>query len=196
MTLVALDVALLPPPPVADLAVRLSAGLPRTQSEGLRLDPVHPPHITLIQQFVREAELEEAIGRIDRIARDTPAIPLRVEGGSKGRSSVRMDIDPAPALVSLHTRVMEELQEFERTAGSAGDFFEGDARPGDVIWVSGYRATSSFAAYTPHITLGHAPSPPHIAPIEFTASTLAACHLGRFCSCRHVFRSWTLRERD
>ena len=193
MKLIALDVALLPPGPVNALATTLSASLPRKHSKGLRLDPAHPPHITLTQQFVREAELDEVLDRIDRVARDTPPLPLHVPGGGRGRSSVWMAVDPAPELVALHARLMDDLRGFERPAGGPGAFFEGDARPSDVIWVAGYRAKSSFTAYTPHITLGHAPGPPSIAPFKFTAATLAACHLGRFCTCRHVFRSWTLR---
>ena len=46
--------------------------------------------------------------------------------------------------------------------------------------------------FRPHITLRHASHPPTIEPFDFTATTVAACHLGRFCSCRRVLRSWTL----
>lgn len=60
------------------------------------------------------------------------------------------------------------------------------------MWVTGYRLKSSFGAFTPHISLGHGDQPPAIEPLTFTATMVAACHLGRFCSCRTILRSWEL----
>ena len=111
---------------------------------------------------------------------------------AKGSHSLWMAIEQTPELTELHERVMEALRGFDRPGGGPGAFFEGDARVGDVVWVTGYRLKSSFGAFTPHITLGHGDEPPAIEPMTFTATTVAACHLGRFCSCRRVLRSWEL----
>ena len=62
----------------------------------------------------------------------------------------------------------------------------------DVQWVTGYRTSSSGPSFQPHITLGHAVRPPAIEPFDFEATTVAACHLGRFCSCRRVLRTYDL----
>jgi hypothetical protein len=191
MKLVAVDVALLPPPDVADMAIRLSASLP-DRADRLRLDTGHLPHITLTQLFVRQPELDEAFQRIGDLLRDVAPLQLHVPGGGKGSNAVWIAIDPSPVLVGLHERLMETLRGFERPGGGPGAFFGHDARPGDVLWVTGYRLKSAFAAFTPHITLGHAPAPPRIDPFDFTASVVAACHLGRFCSCRRVLRQWDL----
>ncbi len=87
---------------------------------------------------------------------------------------------------------MDTLVAFERTGGTEAAFVEGDARPGDVAWVAGFRRTSSDAAFTPHITLGHAATLPNVEPVTFDATTIAACHLGKFCTCRRVLRQWEL----
>jgi hypothetical protein len=63
---------------------------------------------------------------------------------------------------------------------------------GDVIWVSGFRLKAAFGEFTPHVTLGHGKEPPAIEPFAFDATTVAACHLGRFCTCRRVLANWTL----
>jgi len=60
------------------------------------------------------------------------------------------------------------------------------------MWVTGFRLKSAFGAFTPHITLGHGEHLPEIEPFEFEATTIAACHLGRFCTCRKVLREWRL----
>jgi hypothetical protein len=190
--LLALDIAILPPPDARERAVRLSATLRGSESQGLRLDAEHLPHITLTQQFVRLDELDAVFGRVDEALRGQPPLTIHVTGGGTGASSVWMAVTRTAAISRLHERLMESLRGFERPGGGPAAFFEGDARAGDVVWVAGYRLKSSLSAYTPHITLGHASEPPRVDPLTFEATTVAACHLGRFCSCRRVLRSWEL----
>ena len=192
-TLLALDVAILPPPDVGERAARLSVTLPAEQSQGLRLDADHLPHITLTQQFVRSDDLDAIFECLDEALRGQPPMTLQVTGGGKGASSVWMDVARTAAISRLHGRLMDALHGFERPGGGPAAFVAGDARQDDVAWVTGYRRTASLSAYTPHITLGHASEPPAVDPWTFEATTVAACHLGRFCTCRQVLRSWELR---
>jgi len=191
-TLLALDIAILPSPDVRQRAVQSSATLPGEEFQGLRLDADHLPHLTLTQHFVRIDELDAIFERVDEALRGQPTLTLRATGGGKGTSSVWIAVERTEAIAELHERLMETLRGFERPGGGPAAFFEGDARVGDVVWVTGYRLTSSLSAYTPHITLGHASEPPPIDPFTFEATTVAACHLGRFCCCRRVLRSWKL----
>lgn len=190
--LMAVDVAILPPDDVSARARAVSAALPG-DPDGFRLDAEHLPHVTLLQAFVREDELETVLERVDTALRGRGALRLRVTGGGKsGGSSVWMAIERSPELDALHESLMHELVGLERPGGTPAAFAGGDARVGDVLWVTSYRLKSSFGAFTPHITLGHAAEPPSIEPFSFTADTVAACHLGRFCTCRRVIRAWSL----
>ena len=191
MNLIAVDVALIPPDDVSARAMRLSASLP-PDARGFLLDAEHLPHVTLIQCFIREDELDVAFDRIDEVMRGRRPLPLTVSGGGQGSSSVWMAIERSADLDALHEDLMHALVGLERPGGTPAAFFGGDARVGDVLWVTGYRLKSSFGAYNPHITLGYADQPPRIQPFSFTANTVAACHLGRFCTCRRVLRRWTL----
>jgi hypothetical protein len=105
-----------------------------------------------------------------------------------------MAIEHSSTLIDLHRRLMEALEPFERTGGTREAFVGGEARPGDVAWVSGFRRASSYEAFAPHITLGHASTLPDVEPVTFDATTIAACHLGRFCTCQRVVRMWDLRR--
>lgn len=193
--LLALDVAILPPPGVRDLAITLSAALPDADFEGLRLDEGRLPHVTLTQQFVRTGDLDRILERLDHVLRGQPPLTLHVTGAGKTRAStVWMAIARGDALASLHERLMDAMLEFEQAGGGPAAFVGRDGRLADVAWVTGYRQHSSFLAYMPHITLGHAGEPPRIEPLTFDATTVAACHLGRFCTCRRVLRRWDLRR--
>lgn len=191
-TLLALDVAILPPLNVRQRAIELSASLPESESHGMRLDDTHLPHLTLTQMFVRTEELELALEKVDEVMRGRRPLHLTISGGGKGSNAVWMTVENTPELQELHERVMEATRGLERPGGTPAAFHGGDARVGDMLWVASYRLKSSFGHYTPHITLGHAETPPAVAPMSFTADTVAACHLGRFCSCREVLRSWSL----
>ncbi|HKE88478.1 MAG TPA: 2'-5' RNA ligase family protein [Vicinamibacterales bacterium] len=187
--LIALDVAILPPRHVSDRAIELSSTLPREESQGLLLGPDYLPHITLLQLFVSTDDLNVCLDRFSEVVA-LSEMRLRVTGGATGSHTVWMEIELTPALVQLHTRLLDTALPFERSGADATAFYDGDARDRDIGWVAGYRAISSGASFRPHITLGHATHPPVIEPFEFEATTLAACHLGRFCSCRRVLRAW------
>lgn len=190
--LLALDVAVLPPPDVTARAIALSAALPADEFQGFRLDEHHLPHITLMQLFARTNELEEVLLRVDQVVRPRSPLRLRVAGGGQGTQSVWMAIEPTQPLIALHEQLVETLRGLERPDGGTGAFFDADARMRDVLWVAGYRLKSSFGHYTPHITLGHASRPPSIEPFSFEATVVAVCHLGTFCTCRRIIRQWTL----
>jgi len=190
--LLAIDVAVLPTPAVRERAVELSASLPASESHGLRLDDEHLPHITLSQHFIRADERDLAFEKIDEVLRRQKPLKLAITGGGKSSSAVWMTVEKTPQLQQLHERLMEALRGVERAGATPAAFFGGDARMGDVLIVASYRVNSSFAGFAPHITLGHASEPPVIERMSFQTSIIAACHLGRFCSCREILRSWTL----
>jgi 2'-5' RNA ligase len=194
--LLALDIAILPPREVSSRAIELSASLPESESLGLRLGGDVLPHITLTQQFVTLDSLEAVLDRVGSELTGIEPLPLTVTGAGGGRSPVWMSIQPTPALVDLHERLMDAMRPFEVQGGSEASFFDGNARRADVEWVSGYRQTSSYGGFRPHITLGHASALPDIEPATFEATTIAACHLGKFCTCCHVLRQWELPAKN
>ncbi len=194
-TLIAFATVVLPPPHVSQLAVELSASLPPEESKGLHAGAQQLPHITLTQQFVRADELPAVLAHLDDVLRDERPLELHVTGGDSVGGAAWMVVEPTSTLIGLHERLMEALRGFERAAGGPGAFLNGAGRLADVLWVDSYRLKSAMQAFAPHITLGHSARPPAVEPLTFTANTIAACHLGRFCTCEHVFRRWTLTNR-
>lgn len=190
--LLAIDVAILPPPSISRRAIALSAALPRSESLGLLLGDDVLPHITLTQHFVPGDRVDEIVDRAGSALAGFEPLRLKVTGAGRGRSSVWMAVEPTPKLSEMHRLLMERLHDFERTGGTPAAFVDGDARPGDVEWVAGFRRNSSYEAFTPHITLGHAATLPLVEPVSFEATTIAVCHLGRFCTCRRILRQWEL----
>lgn len=191
-TTTAIDIAILPPADVSARAVALSAALPVAESQGLLLGGDRLPHITLTQQFVRSESLDALLAQIDRVVGGQSRLRLRVTGGGKISNAVWMSIERTPELAGLHERLEQVTEPFEVSTGDPSAFFGDDARDRDARWVEEFRRESSFERFTPHITLGHAAAPPFVEPFDFVATTIAVCHLGRFCTCRRVIRAWSL----
>ncbi|HTM02366.1 MAG TPA: 2'-5' RNA ligase family protein [Vicinamibacterales bacterium] len=190
--LIAVDVALLPPEPVCRQAVAINAALPTAESQGLRFDATHVPHVTLTQQFIDAGEVPRIEAALTATLSSHRPLALDVTGAGRGSRSIWMSIQRTPELDHLHTALMDALQPFERTGGSIAAFEGGDARPGDVAWVSGFRRSAAYGRFRPHITVGHASQLPIVARTSFTAGTIVLCRLGRFCSCITKLRTWGL----
>jgi 2'-5' RNA ligase superfamily len=191
---VAIDVAILVAGDVAVQAREVNLALAAGRADALRLDDSHLPHVTLAQQFVDRARLDELFTELDRIVRHEPGLSLRISGAVVERGTVQLAVDASPDLQRLHELLMDAIEPFESPEGGADAFrTDGEAiRPQDVDWVRSYRDDAAYAHYRPHITVGHAAAGPSVAPVNFRASRVGVCELGRFCTCRTVLRDWKL----
>jgi len=193
--LIAVDVAILLPTDVSQRAVALNAELHAQNDDDLRLDADHLPHVTLTQQFIREDEIELTMEQIDGVLAQQPPFRVIATGTAQSGHTVWIGIERTQEIIDLHERLMEALRGVERPGGTPAAFVDGAGRLADVVWVAGFRLKSSFGQFQPHITLGHGAEPPALEPFAFDATTVAACHLGRFCTCRRVLRAWSLDVR-
>ena len=190
---VAVDVAILLPPPARAVVERLNAGFDHAPDAGFRFDAAHHPHVTLSQHFVRRDRLAEvrrlAGGVVDALER----FEVRVTGARAGRTSQVLAVEASAPLRRLHERLMDAMRG-EEVAGDAAAF-QADgapARPADAVWVAGFRERSSYARYDPHVTVGIGRRPLSAAPFRFRVEEIALCRLGRFCTCRDRLAGWAL----
>jgi len=189
--LIAIDVALVPPEPVLERARRINAAL---KDGGLQFDSTHLPHLTLVQLFIRRANLPALAARLDPICGVTAPLPIRVRGFASEGATVSFQVDRTAELVQLHESLMDTLREWEEPEGGAGVFFSDGEPPRemDVAYVTNFRAQASYAKFIPHITLGFGIAPRPGRPFEFLADRIGLFHLGRFCACRMLLHQWTV----
>ncbi len=193
-SVVALDVAILVPNPVAGPAAAISRALAGDEPDALRLDATHLAHLTLAQQFVEVARLDDLFAELDRVLRHEPPLMLRIPGATADHATVMLAVNATPDLQRVHELVMDAIAPFESPEGDPGAFVEeGETiRVRDIDWVRNYRENSGYAHFNPHVTVGHGRRAPECPPIEFRGDRIAACQLGRFCTCRRVLREWRL----
>ncbi|MBI2833353.1 MAG: 2'-5' RNA ligase family protein [Acidobacteria bacterium] len=202
---VAIDVALLPPPGIVALAERLNA-LARS-GDDLTLDADHLPHLTIVQQFIRRERLDEACAQVEDVWRTTSPFTVRLESRTKSSGSphssllsphspvpatIVLEVEPSPDLRRLHELMLEALAGYAHLAGTADAFAAGEEpRLQDVEYVKVFHTMSAGGRFSPHITLGHGEHEFLASgPLDFPADHLALCQLGRFCTCGVVLREW------
>lgn len=193
----AIDIALLLPGSAADAATEINRRLDGGRPGGLTLDATHLPHITLVQLFVAEDRLGQLFPRLDRVAANFEPLEIRVRGLDDESGTAMLALEENDTLLALHAALMETVREFEVTGGAESFFTEGDlpARERDVAWVAGYRADHSGPHFVPHVTVGHGSGGGPVVPFAFRAARLAACHLGRYCTCRRIVYERCLEDR-
>lgn len=189
-----MDIALLLPDEARAQAEAVNRALRLTRPDTLHLDDMHFAHVTLLQQFVRYENLPALAVRIETVLRGRSALTLAVTGAGRTDETVVLLVERTPALLELHTELMDACASLEEPNGDETAFYDPDEPPRDrdVAWVRHFRTEAAYGRFWPHITVGHGDPPAGVAPFTFTADRVALCHLGRFCTCRVVLRDWRL----
>lgn len=173
MTLVAINVLLDPDAATVAVAEGWNARLREAEPRGFALDADHSPHITLVQAFVRAAELDTLASALCQTlsAEPPPPCPSQATGlyhlSDGTRGLMGLVIAPTEALRTLQQRLLSALAPFIVAEGSSDAFApRPDGQPVSaptLAYVSDYVSSRTGDAYHPHLTLG-------IGPLELVAS--------------------------
>jgi hypothetical protein len=199
--IVAIDVALLPPPGIWDWAVDLSKEINRGIEQKIILDKTHLPHVTLLQMYVNCNDLKKIFDSVTTILQDFQSLNLNAQEivvttpGTEERW-ISIKIEKAKDLERLHKEILDNLKKYRQKKDSNAFLTDKNevASPFSLQlqWVED-SPKSDYAKYFPHITLAISDKvPPQIQPREFVANRLAICHLGNYCTCRKILREWEL----
>ncbi|MBU0953386.1 MAG: 2'-5' RNA ligase family protein [Nanoarchaeota archaeon] len=185
----AIDIALLPPDDVMDRAIAANTSLGEGRMITLNKETCLP-HITLVMGCLADENLPVIKTLLQETAARFLPVALSVTSVSCGPAgNVAFQIEKTEPLLELQRTLMKHVVPhltydprpamFNASKESAAVFAERD-----LTWVSNFQDHGGIA-YNPHITLGvgrlEAPE-----SFTFTATRLAICHLGGFCTCRNI----------
>jgi hypothetical protein len=185
---------------------RLRAAFPG----GFALDDTHRPHITLLQRFVRTADLDRVRAAAGEVVAKADVGALRLEasgrhylpGGAIGLGS--LVVAPEPALVELQRALVEAVAPYAAAVGFADAFHTTPEEPtidATVIdYVAGYVPRSTGAHYAAHVTTGIGPrdllDTMDAEPFErfaFAPAGAALYQIGNYGTARRKLHGWPLR---
>ena len=191
MKRLAVDFVLLPPAPLMNEVISLNN---RLCNSNIILDRDKCfPHISLFMGCLTHDALVSAKFVLRTIASQTKVMQLKIPGartvGTEVGNVLALDIEPNKVLQSLHESIVHSLGDSLSTDAAKADVFGSSANDSTLGWINGFAKESSFDNFWPHITVGYlneGAKPENIEPHSFTASRLAICHLGNYCTCREI----------
>lgn len=191
---IAIDVVILLPTEVMYRCIDLNQELKSRSKIILDANSCYP-HISLAMGVVKKNDLPNIYNKLEIISSHLASLTLTVTK-LYCRGYAGLKIEKTAQLQSLHERIMDDLSELMSYELNSNML----AHPSrfDVItrsYVKNFRNKHAFIHYSPHITLGFGyalfgkkfMTPP---PTSFTGSKIAICHLGRYCTCREILKSF------
>jgi 2'-5' RNA ligase len=197
---IAIDVVLLPPPRIEELAI----GISRELADHTIATPVVLntedclPHISLGMGAVNLRQLGIIDQELDELTAASLPLNLEVERLAvvrthTGETVSGFDIRCTEDLQLLHEWVITLISQFgvgEVTRDMVYAEKDEEIVEFTTSYIAGYERNSSFLNYSPHITLGYGDAGDACKeiclPLPFAASRLAICHLGNYCTCRRI----------
>jgi len=197
----AIDIALKPDRTMVRRAKADNVRLLKAYPKGFALDATHRAHMTMVQQFVRTAELgrvgaaANAVLATERVADwrlkaskyyYIPSPPLGIAG---------IVVDLTPELLRLQRELLAAVRPFTERTGTPAAFFSTDngrdVQPGLIDYVADFVTVAAGKKFNPHVTIGVAPQsfldPMFAEPFKtftFSAVGAAVYQLGTFGAVR------------
>jgi 2'-5' RNA ligase superfamily len=212
----AIDILLDPDATMIQHATVANAQLLKHFPKGFTLGGVHAPHVTMLQRFVKTADLPKVFATADKvIARANPtsfkltAYKYAYIGDAKmGGVTVSVGnilVKPTPELLKLQRELADAIKPYEAPTGTAAAFVTTPEAPhisADLItYVSVFVPDHSGDHYVPHVSIGVAPTDflktLSSAPFDdFTFSPAAASvyHLGEYGTAMKKLHSVPLKH--
>ena len=194
----AVDIVVLPPAPVVEMAISLNK---RLCNSNIVFDEKNCfPHVSLLMGCIREEDLVRGKALLKTIVSQYKFMQLNIPGirtVSTGVGDViALDIEPSEELQSLHESLVNAFSPLLSNDTTVGDVFGSDVNDSTLGWINSFVKESSFKNFWPHITIGYlkaGTTAVTIEPLSFTASRIAICHLGNYCTCREVLNEASLK---
>ena len=209
--LTAIDILIEPDATALARAAAENARLRAQAPDGFTLDASHRPHITLLQRYVRTADLDALFAAVEQVIRsrdDLGRLPLRAAGlrhmpvvAMPGQGIAAIVVTPGPGVLALQKALIEAVGPFTETGGTAAAFEttpqEPEINADTLAYVERYVPDYSGANFMAHITVGVAPlafldaiGSESFDGFTFHPSAIAVFRLGNNGTARKHLKEW------
>jgi phosphoserine phosphatase len=188
-----------------------NARLLKVFPKGFALDATHRPHVTLLQRFVRTADLDKICAAAGKVLAGADVLGLRMEAfsyyyipsGPLGLAGIVAK--PTPELRALQQALVHAVAPFTVATGLSDAFA---TTPEDPVidpllidYVSAFVPKSTGEHFSPHVTTGIAPRDyldkmlaEPFEPFMFSPAGAAVYQLGQFGTAARKLHEWGLRR--
>ena len=206
----AIDILLEPSATMLRHAETNNARLLQVYPKGFALDTAHRPHITLIQRFVRTADLPEVFAAVGRVLAGARVNRMKLEAfkyyyaaaGAVGVAGICAR--PTPEILKLQADIIAAVRPFTAESGPIGAFTAPHDDPatdaGLIQYVSTFVLKMTGENFNPHVSTGIAPREyldrmlaEPFEPFTFSPAGAAVYQLGPFGTAAKKLKEWDLK---
>ena len=206
----AIDILLEPDATMLKHAEADNARLLNAYPKGFALDAAHRPHITLVQRFVRSADLEKVYAAAGQVLANAHVTGMKLEAfkryyiPDKSLGVAGIVAKPTPELLKLQADVIAAVSPFTAETGTSAAFV---TTPDDPViepflidYVSTFVPKASGEHFNPHVTTGVARREDldkmlaePFEPFTFSPAGAAVYQLGQFGTAAKSLEEWDLK---
>jgi hypothetical protein len=204
----AIDILLEPDATMLGRAADNNARLLSVFPKGFALDATHTPHITLIQRFVRTADLDKVYDAAGKVFARANVTGMKLEafkyyytpaGGDLGLAGICAT--PTPEILQLQEDIIAAVAPFTVETGPVGAFTAPHDEPATDAALIDYVATfvpkMTGENFNPHVSTGVAPKAyldqmlaEPFEPFTFSPAGAAVYQLGPFGAAAKKLKQW------
>jgi hypothetical protein len=205
----AIDILLEPDATMLKHAKAVNARLLKAYPKGFALDATHRPHITLIQRFVRTADLDKVYAAAGRVLAGAKVTGMKLEAFKHYYIPIQdtgvagIVARPTPELIKLQQDLIAVVAPFTVETGTWAAFVTTPNDPGNaalIDYVSTFVPKASGEHFNPHVTTGVASrsyldqmlAEPFKA-FTFSPAGAAVYQLGQFGTAAKKLKAWDLK---
>ncbi|MDM0109735.1 2'-5' RNA ligase family protein [Variovorax sp. J22R24] len=203
----AIDILLEPDARMLEHAEANNARLLQAFPKGFALDAAHRPHVTLVQRFVRTADLDKVYAAVEKVLAGTRLGDLELEAiryyyiPSQEIGLAGIVVKSTPQLLELQEALIEAATPFTAETGDSGAFV---TTPDDPVidpqliqYVSAFVPKASGEHFNPHVSTGvalrtylDAMLAEPFEPFRFSFKGAAVYQLGQFGTAARKLKAW------
>ena len=178
--------------------------------KGFALDEAHRPHITLIQRFVRTADLDQVYEAAEKVLAGANVTRMQLEAfkyyyvPGPGVGVAGIVARPTPALLTLQQGLISAVAPFTVEAGPIAAFSAPHDDPGSdallIKYVSTFVPQQTGERFSPHVSTGIATRDyldkmlaEPFEPFTFSPAGAAVYQLGPFGTAAKKLKDWNLK---
>ena len=165
----AIDIALEPDATMIQHAQAANARLLKNFPKGFALDATHNPHVTMLQQFVRTADLEKVYAAVNKVLADEKPASWKLKAykyyyiPSPPIGLAGIVVETTPDLLRLQQKIIEAVTPFTVKTGTPAAFMSTengrDIQKALISYVANFVRIGSGKKFNPHVTIGVATIP-------------------------------------
>jgi hypothetical protein len=206
----AIDILLEPDATMLRHAAANNARLLAVFPKGFALDATHRPHLTMLQCFVRTADLDKVYAATGKVLAATHVTAMKLEAykyyyiPTKEIGVAGIVARPTPEIIKLQSDIIAAVKPFTVETGTSASFVSPHDDPAldaqMIEYISTFVPKASGEHFNPHVTTGVAPREyldkmlaEPFEPFTFSPAGAAVYQLGQFGTAAKKLKEWDLK---